>query len=265
MKRGSLALLVTIITVVITLTGCQSPLKGSGELQTETYDYRDFSSLEVDGPFTLTLSRGDTWDVQLTADENILDNLETELKDNTLVFKLKGSSWIGIKRIQYVDTTAELNVTVPYIRGVSLKGTAEGAITGFDTRAGLAIELDGTSALELAAIAVGDASIKVSGTSKITGDLTAGDVTLDVGDASSLELSGTACNLVCASGGASNLELGDFAVDNAEVKLRGASDAYINLTGKLDIDLGGASDLVYLGNPVMGKTKISDDSRLTRE
>lgn len=146
-----------------------------------------------------------------------------------------------------------------------MKGAAEGTIIGFDTRTGLCIDLDGASTLEIDSIAVGDTSIKAAGASSVTGEITAGDVTLDISDASQIELAGTASNLVCTSGGASNLDLSVFSVENAVVKLRGASNAYITPHGKLDIDLGGASDLVYLGNPVMGKTKISDDSRLTRK
>jgi len=46
--------------------------------------------------------------------------------------------------------------------------------------------------------------------------------------------------------------------------LSGASNASIQVNGKLDLELSGASRLTLGGNPTMGKVQISGASSLSR-
>jgi hypothetical protein len=57
--------------------------------------------------------------------------------------------------------------------------------------------------------------------------------------------------------GASNFDLADFALKNVSIHLKGASQATVNVSGKLDIELTGASGLSYIGNPRLGETELS--------
>jgi len=54
-------------------------------------------------------------------------------------------------------------------------------------------------------------------------------------------------------------------IDNANVRLRDASSRTVNAAIKLDVDLGGSSDLYYYSDPVMGKTRISEDSTMSKK
>ena len=47
--------------------------------------------------------------------------------------------------------------------------------------------------------------------------------------------------------GPRSLELGDLTIHDADIELSGASDITLNLDGKLDVDLGGGSNLCYYG------------------
>lgn len=62
--------------------------------------------------------------------------------------------------------------------------------------------------------------------------------------------------------GASRLNLAEFTVDNANVTLSGASIGTVNLKGRLDIELSGASLLNYIGEPKLGTMDISGSSTL---
>src|SRR3990172_4908547 len=217
MKKSMLTLLVTLLLLSLALTSCQSLLKGTGDLTTETYNYTGFSRVVIDGPFTVTLSQGDDYGVEITADKNVFQNLETSVKDGVLILKLKSSSWFGISRTQYVDTTIKAIIQMPYVRGLSLNGAAKGVISGFDSRASLAMSVNGAAALDIMDISVGDTTLEVSGAGKMTGKVTAGDMNIRVKDASVLELQGDASNIICDISGASNLNLTELAVDNASV------------------------------------------------
>ena len=60
------------------------------------------------------------------------------------------------------------------------------------------------------------------------------------------------------------LSKGGFPVHNADVKLSGASQATVNLDGRLDADLSGASHLEYIGEPTMGVMTTSGASTVSR-
>jgi hypothetical protein len=62
--------------------------------------------------------------------------------------------------------------------------------------------------------------------------------------------------------GASEVDLGDFMTENVDINLSGASDGIVNLTGTLNADLSGASELRYYGNPTMGDIDTSGVSKI---
>ena len=92
-----------------------------------------------------------------------------------------------------------------------------------------------------------------------------GDTTVALAGASKLELTGSAADADVKAEGASTVLMGDFPVEAAVVKLTGASNATVNVSGTLDVDLAGSSDLTYLGEPSLGETKMAGDSTLERE
>jgi hypothetical protein len=69
--------------------------------------------------------------------------------------------------------------------------------------------------------------------------------------------------MVADVSGASSLKLDDFTVGNANVDFSGASSGTINLDGRLDADLSGASRLWYIGEPTMGTIDTSGASTIS--
>lgn len=246
-----------LLIISLPLSACTVLVKGSGVLKTEEFAFDDFSAIAIDGPFEVDINYADSYSISVTADDNIFENLEINKEEGTFNLRLAGA--------QYVNITAKAVITVPHLRSLKLDSTAECSFKDYNSRAGLVFEISGASSLDLDDIAAGDVKFNVSGASEIAGEITAGDVEFNIDGASNGEVEGTASNLKCNIDGASQLGLGDFVVDNADMKMRGASSCTINLDGKLDVDLGGDSDLSYYGNPVMGDTKISGDSTMTRK
>ncbi|MFC1965289.1 GIN domain-containing protein, partial [Chloroflexota bacterium] len=73
---------------------------------------------------------------------------------------------------------------------------------------------------------------------------------------------GSANNIIANVSGASRFNLGGFIVNNANVTFSGASKGTVNLNGRLDANLSGASKLSYVGEPTMGTIKTSGGSSL---
>jgi hypothetical protein len=134
---------------------------------------------------------------------------------------------------------------MPQLGGLTVSGASHGTVSNFSS----------TEAV----------SIAISGASRVTGDITAGDIGFDVSGASTIELEGSADNMVAVVSGASRFNLGDFTVNNANVNISGASTGTINLDGRLDANVSGASTLLYIGDPVMGTINVSGASKLSKK
>ena len=65
--------------------------------------------------------------------------------------------------------------------------------------------------------------------------------------------------------GASRFSLDDFTVNKASVNISGASTGTINLDGRLDANVSGASTLLYIGDPIMGAIDVSGASTLSKK
>lgn len=65
--------------------------------------------------------------------------------------------------------------------------------------------------------------------------------------------------------GASKLKLADFPIDQADVTLSRASEATIEVSGRLAVILTGASRLYYKGDPMIGSIMVSDTSAIERK
>ena len=91
----------------------------------------------------------------------------------------------------------------------------------------------------------------------------AGNLGIDFSGGSRATLSGTAVDLTVGGSGGSNINLQDLQVQNARVDLSGGSQAKVNASGRLDVNLSGGSQLQYRGNPTMGSQDISGGSRIS--
>jgi len=89
------------------------------------------------------------------------------------------------------------------------------------------------------------------------------DVRFEVSGASRLTLEGDGGDLRLDASGASQVDLSDFRVDNADLEVSGASQVTVYVTGRLDAEASGASHVGYLGNPRMGRVDSSGASSVS--
>ena len=76
-------------------------------------------------------------------------------------------------------------------------------------------------------------------------------------------LSGTGLKLELNSVDGSLLDMSKLDVMRADVKLDEASEAVINVTGQIDVDLRNKSKLYFSGNPVFTNTSVTGGSTMS--
>ena len=256
MKKAIVAVLVVVLLTSGLLAGCAP---GSGNLNTQEFNFSDFTRVEVGYAFQVEIVQSDSYRVSVTADDNLFEHIEVSQEGETLKVGLK------LPTSRPLFTTLRAEITMPELYGLHLSGATRGTVSGFSSTENFDIEVSGASSLDLAEMSAGDVTFDISGASKVTGGITGGDAEFDVSGASSIELQGSASDLVIEASGASRVELDNFPVNNADVTLGGASRGTVNLDGTLDADLSGASKLSYIGEPTMGTINTSGGSTVSKK
>lgn len=210
----------------------------SGRIVTEEVDLRDFTGVDVSGPFEINLKRGDSYRVAISINDNLRDQLDVSKQGQTLR--------IGLKNAVVTSGAAlQADVTMPALRSLRMSGATKGVIQGFKSSDDLNLELSGVSSLQ--------------------GDVEAARMQIECSRASRASLRGAAEDIEIEASGASRLDMRDFSVGTANVAMSGACGAELTVTGRLDADLSGASWLSYYGDPTLGSTKTSGSSGLRHQ
>jgi len=259
MKKAIAAVLVAVLLTSGLLAGCVGWVPGSGNLVTQEFNFSDFTRVGVGHAFEVEVVQADSYRVSITADDNLFEYIRVSKAGKTLK--------IGIKpTIGPVSGTLRAEITMPQLYGLELSGATHGTVKGFSSSEDFDLELSGASSLDISDMAADDIKFELSGASGVSGDITAsGDARFDLSGASKVELEGSASDVVIDAGGASRVELAAFTVNNADVDLSSASHGTVNLDGRLDVHLSGASKLSYIGEPTMGNIRMSGSSTLSKK
>jgi len=235
---AAIVVAVAVISTVLILEGWPGGLVGSGNLETETYAFTDFNKVEISSAFEFEIEQSSSYSIEITVDDNIMEYIQVSQDGQTLKIGLRPAIWIG-------SVTLKASVTMPELSGLDISGASRGTISDFSSTE--------------------DLDIMVSGASRVTGDIVAGNVDFDISGASTVQLEGSANDMVADVSGASSFHLDDFTVNNADVDFSGASSGTVNLSGRLNADLSGASRLWYIGEPIMGNIDTSGASTISKK
>jgi hypothetical protein len=229
---------VAVTCTVLVLRGWPGVLIGSGNLETEEYAFTNFTKVEIGSAFEFEIKQSSSYSINVTADDNVIDYVQVYKDGQTLKIKLG-----GIPSLRLV--TLRASVTIPQLHGLIISGASRGTVYDFNSTE--------------------DLDITVSGASRVTGDITAGNVEFNISGASTIQLEGSANDMIANVSGASRLNLDAFIVNNGDVDFSGASSGTVNLNGRLDANLSGASRLWYIGEPTMGDINTSGASTISKK
>jgi hypothetical protein len=232
-------------------------------MSTKEFNYTGFNRINVRFALEVDIVRADTFSVVITGADMLTDNIEVTQEGDKLVIGYK-LNFISFFTAPF--TRAHAKISLPDLRELNITGAARGSIRGFNSPNDFTLYVSGASRLDLTEMAVGNLKFELSGASVIDGQIkVAGDAEIHVMGATRLELHGEAKNLHVEATGASRIELERFPVHDARYRLTGASRGTINLKGKLDVDLEGASALEYDGQVTMGDVKVTGASTLKKK
>ncbi len=266
-SRTLMAIMIGLLLTTLLISGCRSILvtrsgdTETGETETRQFNFTEFTRVDIGSAFSYEIKQSDTYSISITANDNLFDDIKVTKEGQTLKIERK-VPWtlfnIGSHRPKAI-------ITMPQLHSLNSSGATNGAVSRFSSTDDLDIIVSGASSVELVKIAVGGIYFDISGASDVAGALEAEGIDLDISGASSIQLEGAASDIDIEASSASHLKLSGLTVNDANITLSGASDCIVNLNGRLDIELSGASELEYIGEPTLGEMDITGASTLKKK
>ena len=226
------------LLAIFLLIGCaQVTITGSGNVVAQEEAITDFDKVDISQSFNVDITQGENFSVVVRVDDNLVKRLNVVKQGSTLKIGLDPNQSYTIR-----NATMEAEVTMPELVGLDVSGNSNARLSGFESTNSLVVDL--------------------SGNSELHGDIQAGDTRFDVSGNSSITLSGSAGDISVDASGSSVVDLADFPATDGTVNASGASTVTVNLSGRLDADASGSSDVYYLGDPELGRTDTSGSSSI---
>lgn len=230
MNRKTLLSISLMIIGSLLLSACAitgfNVTRGSGELTTETRAVSEFNRVQIDGAGELIIIQGDTESLEIQAEDNIIDELTSEVRDNTLVLGYRDSflrnTIIPTERIVYTLTLMDLSE-------VTINGAADMEIDSLETET-FTLNINGAGQISIDELMADNLSVQISGTS-------------------SIEVAGQVAEQSITIDGAGNYQAGDLATNITTVDINGLGNATVWATTTLDISIDGGGNLRYYGSP----------------
>ena len=229
---------------------------------TQNYNLSGFTRVNVRFAMDLEIVKSDTFSVSVSGGDSYIDDINVYLEGDRLV--------IGYKLNFFSFFTAPFNrahtiIAMPVLRELQVNGAAHATIRGFDSDQDFGLYVSGASHVEIRDFSAANMNWELSGASHIDGQIKlTGNCDIRVSGASRIFLKGNARDIMVDASGASHIDLKEFPGRNGKVRMSGASRSWINLNGKLDVDLNGASNLEYEGQITMGEVRVNGASSLKR-
>jgi hypothetical protein len=263
MKKIILGTLLVIVLVSgLLLPGCirRDLSEKNGPIQTQTYDFTGFTGIEIGSAMKLDVVYGDSYNVTITAGQNLFKNIKVDKSGDTLRIYTEGWSfswWWG-------QTTPKVEITMPVLEKIELSGAVDGMVSGFESARNLELKVSGASSLDMD-VETSFLEANISGASDVKGRMVAVGSHIVISGASTVNFTGSGGDLYLQGSGASTLALKYYTANDADVELSGASNGSIDVSGRLDVVLSGASSLNYYGDPELGHSSVTGASDLNHK
>ena len=225
-RRFGAAVVICLATLLLAACGV-GLVVGSGKSVTEERTISGVAGVELSFVGDLRITQGNEEKLVITADDNVLPLITTEVRSGIL--NIGSKSTVGFQPM----TKLQYDLTVRDLHSLKLSGAGNATMDGLET---------------------GDLTLAVSG----AGNLSLQDVTADRIEASlsglgNMEIGGKAARQDVKLSGAGNYSAGDLQTGASDVTISGLGSATVWVIETLDATISGAGNIDYYGDPQVTK------------
>jgi len=202
---------------------------GNKHVITETRKMTNYDKLSVTGPYQVKIVSGNSHEVKITADENLMQAIDIYVKAGRLVVRTHPD--FDIKKYSRLD----IEVPAEYLSNIKLTGSGE--IYGsfiFDWN---------------------NLKLNITGSGNIDFETNMKHISASVTGSGEIELQGKTDDLKINITGSGSIDATNLETTDAEVHITGSGDAFVSVRQNLNIKILGTGKLYYYGEPEYLKSK----------
>lgn len=196
--------------------------QGSGNVVKETRPVSGFDRVSLSGIGDVVLTQGDEESLEIEAEDNVIANIKTEVRDRTLYISYERKSLLPTKPIRFLLSMRE-------VRGLESLGVSNLRSDRIDTDQ-LDITISGTGNIDILRLTADRVSTIISG-------------------AGNFEAEGTVDDQKVTLSGAGNYNGEDLQSSSGTVTITGLGKVTIWATEELDVTISGTGGVDYYGSP----------------
>ncbi len=229
-----MTLLFLAFTLMVSAQWKNKTIRGNGNVVTIERSVGEYESISSAGWFDVILVGGKEGTLSIEGEENLLEYVETEVKNGNLTVKVeKGYN------LKSSGRKGGITVTIPIeeINAVSLAGSG-------DVISKTTIETDSFKA---ALAGSGDVNLSVKATSFKASLSGSGD----------MELEGSAGTFKVSVAGSGDIDAFGLTADYVEASVAGSANLNVTANQGIKARVAGSGDITYKGNPTKIDSKTS--------
>lgn len=235
-KQSKPAFLLTLLFLGLGFTACENHwwgIRGEGPVVSEERPLSSFHTIKNSISGDVYLSQGPQEDILIEAQENILANMVTRVRNGQLEIYFDEN--VGNHK------KVNIYITAPEVREVFVSGS--GGVQSTHLLSGEAF------------------TINVSGSGEADLQLQMQEVEANVSGSGDIRLQGEAERLLARISGSGEVHALEIPVQEAEVQVSGSGDCSLDVSDRLDVQISGSGDVRYRGRPAINSS-ISGSGKL---
>lgn len=230
-----------VTIAALTATGFMLAFTGSAfaEKTEETRSISDFSRIKNKGPITVNVTVGPATSLTVSADDDDMDEIITEVRGKTLHIEIDDDNWGWSNRKKPVVVT----VTTPNLEEFDLRGSGSSVITGLEDT-DFELEIAGSGDVEIE-----DANLRA--------------FSVDIKGSGDVKVSGTCSDLDVEVKGSGDVDARDMKCKDGEVGVMGSGDVDAYVSGNAEVSIMGSGDVTLWGKPSTLDTRTMGSGDVT--
>ncbi len=229
-------------------------INGKGDIVSENRALSGFTEINSEIEATVYITQGAEFDLRIEAQQNILDNIETDVSGNALE--------IHADHCMNNSEQIKIYVTLPVVTALDLSGSGAIIIQNKLNSPSLDLNVSGSGEITgLDSLITGSINLDISGSGNIQVIANTPILDASISGSGNLNLSGVGSTLNIDISGSGNYNGFYFTILTADIKVSGSGKVETNVASTLDVDISGSGDIYYKGTPAV-TAEISGSGQL---
>lgn len=233
--KQSMLILAIICALSLLFSSCRKVV-GSGPTISETRSASGFDAISLCMDAEVTIQQDSAYSVEVRAQQNIMDEIKTDVSGSTLTIKHRNNVWIKSDPIY-------ITIHMPNLNTLDVSGSGKIQTLNTIQTGSFSADVSGSGTIVLSGLNSTNANFKISGS---------GEVQCKSGTVSAL-------NTDISGSGAIYTQY--MLAQRADCETSGSGTTKVWVEKNLKADISGSGDVYYRGNPIV-ETHISGSGKV---